>query len=138
MNTPGWKERVALYAVIAIMAVAASFTLSNARAADPALHPLIAAAEAEAEASVQEPKYKLGIEFQPAMVIVAVEPGSLADKYGLVKGDIIIELNGQAPDSAVNFFRQVGKDLEEKARIDVRVLRQTPDGPRRYKLALAR
>jgi S1-C subfamily serine protease len=50
---------------------------------------------------------QLNIEHEGGAVVTGVEPGSTADKAGLREGDVIIEVDRQAVDSARDFKNRV-------------------------------
>ena len=86
----------------------------------------------------QEPRYKLGIQYRPAMVVTVVEPDSIAERHGLLKGDVVLEIGDREPESALSFAQAVGKGLEELGSIKLEVLRTTPEGTKHFTLTIAR
>jgi S1-C subfamily serine protease len=50
---------------------------------------------------------QLNIEREGGAVVTGVEPGSTADKAGLREGDVILEVDRQAVDSARDFKNRV-------------------------------
>lgn len=86
----------------------------------------------------QEPRYKLGITYQPAMVITVVAPGSLAERHGLVKGDVVLGVGDSAPETPATFAQAVGRALEEKGTVTLQVFRATPEGAKSFTLTIAR
>jgi serine protease Do len=52
---------------------------------------------------------RMGIEFEPSVIIDSVEPGSAADEAGLFQGDLILEIDHQRIQSRDDFIDQAGR-----------------------------
>ena len=56
-----------------------------------------------------EIKYKLDLKSEDGIVITAVEPGSIAQYNGLLRGDVITRLNGQVISTSKDFYSKISK-----------------------------
>ena len=73
---------------------------------------------------------RLGIkDFRGGLVITEVKPGSAAEEVGIVPGSIIVEINGQRPDTPEKFGETVAKIKKGDV---VRLLLKRPDGSVHY------
>ncbi len=74
-------------------------------------------------------KQSLGYTGTGSVEIQSVEPGSFADDVGLVKGDILIELNREAVNSPED-VKRIQAALKPGSYVAFHVARQAPSGPR--------
>jgi serine protease Do len=70
---------------------------------------------------------QLGMRERYGVVVLGVEPGSFADDIGLLRGDIIVELNQQAVNSQAD-FRRIQRTLRPGSDAMFRVERRTSEG----------
>ncbi len=68
---------------------------------------------------------QLGLKDARGVVVSEVKPGSSADEAGMVRGDLILELNGQQVDSLQSFATLAAKVTKGEV---VRLLLRRPDG----------
>ncbi|HEY4744926.1 MAG TPA: PDZ domain-containing protein, partial [Desulfuromonadaceae bacterium] len=72
---------------------------------------------------------RLGIKDTKALVITEVKPGSLAEDAGISAGSIVVEINGQRPDTMEKFNAVVAKLKKGDV---VRLLLKRPDSGMYY------
>lgn len=60
---------------------------------------------------------RLGLEFEPAVIVESVEPGSPADDAGLFRGDLIIEVDHERIETRSDFFDMADKLKDRKRSI---------------------
>ena len=72
---------------------------------------------------------QLGLKEAKGVVVIEVKPGSSAEEAGMVRGDLILEFNGQPVDSLAQFAALAGKIAKGEL---VRLLLRRPDGSLGY------
>ena len=73
---------------------------------------------------------RLGIkDSQGGLVVTEVKPGSPAEEAGIVAGSIIVEINGQRPDTTEKFSAIAARIKKGDV---VRLLLKRPDGSAHY------
>jgi serine protease Do len=68
---------------------------------------------------------QLGLKDAKGVVVSEVKPGSSADEVGMVRGDLVLEFNGQSVDSLEEFAALAAKVAKGEV---VRLLLRRPDG----------
>jgi serine protease Do len=66
-------------------------------------------------------KYSLGLDDDSGVVIVQVQPGSVAQYHGLKNGDVILQINNEQINSSEDFYRSIDKvNLKKGIRLTVK------------------
>jgi serine protease Do len=94
-------------------------------AATPALAEPAASIGINVQEVTPELARQLGLKAPRGVMVSEVKPGSSADEAGMVRGDLILELNGQQVDSLQSFAAQAAKVAKGEV---VRLLLRRPDG----------